>query len=87
MIYFKFQVDTSANDSVMINSQLLQYTPSNAGAPLAFVVTEFHALLLYPDHVKGISLLNHDLVFEDIYNEVFSITLLSLISSKYSLIP
>ncbi|KAJ9580206.1 hypothetical protein L9F63_004149 [Diploptera punctata] len=66
---FYGQVDTSANDSIMTNSQLLQYLPSNAGAPLAFVITEFHALLLYPDHVKGISLLNHELVFEDVYNE------------------
>ncbi|KAL2749921.1 vacuolar protein sorting-associated protein 18 isoform X1 [Vespula maculifrons] len=38
-------------------------------APLSFVLTEFHALLLYPDRVKGISLLNQDLIFEDIYND------------------
>ncbi|XP_014607285.1 PREDICTED: vacuolar protein sorting-associated protein 18 homolog isoform X2 [Polistes canadensis] len=37
--------------------------------PLSFVLTEFHALLLYPDRVKGISLLNQDLIFEDIYND------------------
>jgi hypothetical protein len=64
------QLDTSGRDSVMTNSQLLQYIPPNSGAPLAFVITEFHALLLYADHVKGISLLNHELVFEDVYNEV-----------------
>jgi len=38
--------------------------------PLSFVLTEFHALLLYPDHVKGISLLNQELIFEDVYNDV-----------------
>lgn len=38
--------------------------------PLSFVLTEFHALLLYPDRVKGISLLNQELIFEDIYNDV-----------------
>jgi hypothetical protein len=54
----------------MTKSQFLQYTPPNSGAPLSFVITEFHALLLYADHVKGISLLNHELVFEDVYNEV-----------------
>ncbi|XP_078033999.1 vacuolar protein sorting-associated protein 18 dor [Augochlora pura] len=37
--------------------------------PLSFVLTEFHALLLYPDRVKGISLLNQELIFEDIYND------------------
>lgn len=39
-------------------------------APLSFVFTEFHALLLYTDRVKGMSLLNQDLIFEDIYNDV-----------------
>lgn len=68
---FYGQLDTSGHDSVLTNSQLLQYIPPNSGAPLAFVITEFHALLLYADHVKGISLLNHELVFEDIYNESF----------------
>lgn len=38
--------------------------------PLSFVLTEFHALLLYADRVKGISLLNQELIFEDIYNDV-----------------
>ncbi|PNF16669.1 putative vacuolar protein sorting-associated protein 18 [Cryptotermes secundus] len=68
---FYGQLDMSGRDSVMTNSQLLQYIPPNSGAPLAFVITEFHALLLYADHVKGISLLNHELVFEDVYNESF----------------
>ena len=44
-------------------------TPQSV-APLNFVLTEFHALLLYSDHVKGISLLNQELIFEDIYNDV-----------------
>ncbi|XP_067005382.2 vacuolar protein sorting-associated protein 18 homolog isoform X2 [Anabrus simplex] len=65
------QLDTtgSETETVIINTQLLQY-PSPV-PPLAFVLTDFHALLLYPDHVKGISLLNHELVFEDYYNESF----------------
>jgi hypothetical protein len=54
----------------MTKSEFLQYTPPDSGAPLAFVITEFHALLLYADHVKGISLLNHELVFEDVYTSV-----------------
>nr|CAD7410985.1 unnamed protein product [Timema cristinae] len=54
----------------LTNNQLLQY-PSSSLAPLSFVLTEFHALLLYPDHVRGISMLNHELVFEDYYNESF----------------
>lgn len=46
--------------------------------PLSFVLTEFHALLLYPDHVKGISLLNQELIFEDIYNDVRVLPLIIL---------
>ncbi|KOC69473.1 Vacuolar protein sorting-associated protein 18 like protein, partial [Habropoda laboriosa] len=38
-------------------------------APLSFVLTEFHALLVYTDRVKGMSLLNEKLIFEDIYND------------------
>lgn len=38
--------------------------------PSSFILTEFHALLLYNDHVKGVSLLNEELVFEDVYNDV-----------------
>lgn len=68
---FYGEFDTSGHDSVLTNNQLLQYTPSNSGAPLAFVITKFHALLLYADHVKGISILNNDLVFEDVYSESF----------------
>jgi hypothetical protein len=68
---FYGEFDTSGRDSVLTNNQLLQYTPPNSGPPLAFVITKFHALLLYADHVKGISLLNNDLVFEDVYSESF----------------
>ncbi|GFG37001.1 hypothetical protein Cfor_07076 [Coptotermes formosanus] len=51
--YDTSQFDTSGRDSVLTNNQLLQYTPPNSGAPLAFVITEFHALLLYADHSVG----------------------------------
>lgn len=61
---------TCPEASLMGNSKSNTYT-----APLSFVLTEFHALLLYPDRVKGISLLNQDLIFEDIYNDVCVINL------------
>ncbi|CAG2067677.1 unnamed protein product, partial [Timema podura] len=63
-------MDPTGTASVLTNNQLLQY-PSSSLAPLSFVLTEFHALLLYSDHVRGISMLNHELVFEDYYNESF----------------
>lgn len=73
------EVDAKPDSTnVLINQQMLTCPETSlmsstvskpAAAPLSFVLTEFHALLLYPDHVKGISLLNQDLIFEDIYND------------------
>ncbi|KAG7209765.1 hypothetical protein KM043_011388 [Ampulex compressa] len=73
------QVDPKVNPkNVLINQQTLtcpetsligSNTSQTTMAPLSFVLTEFHALLLYPDRVKGISLLNQELIFEDIYND------------------
>lgn len=66
--------------NVLVKQQMLSCPASSLmgsnlsdvnSAPLAFVLTEFHALLLYPDRVKGISLLNQELIFEDIYNDAF----------------
>ncbi|XP_011144081.1 vacuolar protein sorting-associated protein 18 homolog isoform X2 [Harpegnathos saltator] len=73
------QVDAkSEGNNVLINQQMLTCPETSligsnlsqtTSTPLSFVLTEFHALLLYPDHVKGISLLNQELIFEDIYND------------------
>lgn len=77
-------------DNVLTNQQMLacpetslmnsSATNVNPKPPLAFVLTQFHALLLYNDHVKGISLLNQELIFEDIYNDVST----TFYSSLYS---
>ncbi|XP_043479320.1 vacuolar protein sorting-associated protein 18 homolog isoform X2 [Leptopilina heterotoma] len=76
------QVDPwSDPENVLMNQQLLPCPEANLlsgnsaqlppKAPLSFVLTEFHALLLYVDHVKGISILNQELIFEDMYNDAF----------------
>lgn len=39
--------------------------------PIACVLTEFHILLAYTDTIKGISVLNKEVVYEDNYNEAF----------------
>uniref|UniRef100_A0A1Y1NPC1 Pep3/Vps18 beta-propeller domain-containing protein n=1 Tax=Photinus pyralis TaxID=7054 RepID=A0A1Y1NPC1_PHOPY len=39
--------------------------------PIACVLTEFHVLIAYVDKIKGVSLLNKELVYEDNYNEAF----------------
>lgn len=37
--------------------------------PLSFVLTEFHAILMFSDRVKAVSLLNQELVYQDFYSE------------------
>lgn len=76
---FYAQIDPKIDPkSVLTNQQMLICpeaslmginTSQTSTPPLSFVLTEFHALLLYTDRVKGMSLLNQDLIFEDIYND------------------
>ncbi|KAL9878986.1 vacuolar protein sorting-associated protein 18 dor isoform 1-T1 [Glossina fuscipes fuscipes] len=37
--------------------------------PVSFVLTEYHVLLMYPDHIKGICLLNQQVVYEEYFHE------------------
>lgn len=37
--------------------------------PTSFVLTEFHLLLQYSDHVTGISLINHEVIYDEYYAE------------------
>ncbi|CAK9834118.1 Vacuolar protein sorting-associated protein 18 homolog [Anthophora retusa] len=73
------QIDPQADSkNILVNQQRLicsEESPTESNnsqsttAPLSFVLTEFHALLVYADRVKGMSLLNQELIFEDIYND------------------
>ncbi|XP_015172039.1 PREDICTED: vacuolar protein sorting-associated protein 18 homolog isoform X2 [Polistes dominula] len=78
ILYAYIDPNLSDPKSVLVKQQMItcpetSLMGNNASnintTPLSFVLTEFHALLLYPDRVKGISLLNQDLIFEDIYND------------------
>uniref|UniRef100_A0A182RCF4 Vacuolar protein sorting-associated protein 18 homolog n=1 Tax=Anopheles funestus TaxID=62324 RepID=A0A182RCF4_ANOFN len=40
-------------------------------SPLSFILTDFHALLLYPDHVSAISLLDYQIVYEEYFVEQY----------------
>lgn len=62
-------MDSNFGDEKVVGKLDLLRFPGSA--PLSFILTEFHALLMYTDHVKGVSLLNHDVVFEDGFNEVW----------------
>lgn len=78
---FYAEIDPNVNpENVLVNQQQIRCPktsliggnkPPATSTPLSFVLTEFHALLLYSDHVKGLCLLNQELIFEDIYNDAF----------------
>ncbi|KAI5652101.1 pep3/Vps18/deep orange family domain-containing protein [Phthorimaea operculella] len=62
------------SNSLFTQGELINYppnddSPTNEKTPLAFVLTEFHALIMYSDRVKAISLLNQELVYQDKYSE------------------
>ncbi|XP_045497212.1 vacuolar protein sorting-associated protein 18 homolog [Colias croceus] len=61
------------SNSLFTQSELINYPSHKDGkenTPLSFVLTEFHALLMYSDRVKAVSLLNQELVYEDRYSEI-----------------
>lgn len=45
--------------------------PKKPVYPVSFVLTEFHMLLLYTDHITAISLLNYQIVYEEFIAEQF----------------
>lgn len=51
--------------------------------PSSFVLTEFHLLLQYSDHVTGISLISHDVVYDEYYAEQYG-KLMSIVKDPKS---
>ncbi|XP_037937988.1 vacuolar protein sorting-associated protein 18 homolog [Teleopsis dalmanni] len=52
-----------------VERQHLSYEQRRQCVPISFVLTEHHALLLYPDHITGICLLNQEVVYEEYFHE------------------
>ncbi|XP_041430146.1 VPS18, CORVET/HOPS core subunit S homeolog isoform X1 [Xenopus laevis] len=63
-------LDFSRPDSILTDVQVWEY-PSSAEKPMSIVLTQFHFLLLLPDRIKAICILNGQVVFEDIFTEKF----------------
>lgn len=60
------------------NSKLISYPKplyedysASQKYPVAIALTQFHILLAYADTIKGVCLLNEEVVYEDNYNEAF----------------
>ncbi|KAF5295166.1 hypothetical protein FQR65_LT10554 [Abscondita terminalis] len=79
VIYSKFDPITQNDVSAIMKNckeisqpkPLYQDYSVSQKPPIACVLTEFHVLLAYSDTIKGISLLNKELIYEDNYNEAF----------------
>lgn len=61
---------------VLFNAKLLEYGDEDAQRkmlrkPLSMVLTEFHTLVLFNDRLRAYCLLNEELVFEDIFPEMY----------------
>ena len=72
---FCFQVDTTSppgQDSVTAQSKMLKYPTQDEAiansTPVTFVLTQFHAALLYTDRVVVVCLLNEEVVFQDVFS-------------------
>lgn len=40
-------------------------------APISFALTDFHLLLQFSDHITGISLINHDVVYDEYFADQY----------------
>lgn len=47
----------------------LSYEEKRLNVPKSFVLTEYHVLLMYHDHITGICLLNQSIVYEEYFHE------------------
>ncbi|KAL3236878.1 hypothetical protein MRX96_022133 [Rhipicephalus microplus] len=61
---------------VLFNPKLLEYGDEDAQRkvlrkPLSMVLTEFHTLVLFNDRLRAYCLLNEELVFEDVFPEMY----------------
>ncbi|KAH8386604.1 hypothetical protein KR093_001469 [Drosophila rubida] len=47
----------------------LSYDERRTNVPKSFVLTEYHAILLYADHIKAVCILNQELVYREVFDE------------------
>ncbi|XP_041365438.1 vacuolar protein sorting-associated protein 18 homolog isoform X2 [Gigantopelta aegis] len=61
-------------NSVIANAKLMPYPKDGEDKqmmPVSVVLTEFHVLILFPDRLKAVCVLNEQLIFTDVYVERF----------------
>lgn len=60
---------TGPEGSANTESTSVPKSTSRKHDPLSFVLTDFHALILYSDHITAVSLLNYQTVYEEYFTE------------------
>lgn len=61
--------ETPAEESTDVHSASYTSKTQKPVFPTSFVLTDFHALLLYSDHVTAVSLLNYQVVYEEYFTD------------------
>lgn len=70
-------LDTSGgleSESLTVDTKLMPYPTDDSersSKPMAIVLTEFHVLILFPDRLKAVCVLNEQLIHEDTFSERF----------------
>lgn len=67
-------LDYARPDSLLSDVQVWEYPPDidfNFNKPISIVLTQFHFLLLLPDRVKAVCILNGQVVYEDVFPDKF----------------
>lgn len=59
--------ETPAEESIDVHSASYTSKTKKQVYPISFILTDFHALLLYTDHVTAVSLLNYQMVYEEYF--------------------
>lgn len=63
-------VEPNKEDKLLSGTKMYNLPPSQS-RPLTFLITEFHILLLYHDHITGISTLSEQSIFDDYFSETY----------------
>ncbi|XP_060661788.1 vacuolar protein sorting-associated protein 18 homolog [Drosophila nasuta] len=74
----ELSIDASSNATLLgdtlinldfVKVKHLSYEERRTIVPKSFVLTEYHAVLLYADHIKAVCLLNQELVYHEVFEE------------------